>query len=69
MINTSRDKTSQLGFRNAASVSKLEERNIGDMITKSDRFSSLNFTSIVNTTNKRIGIVNNQKILLTNDTD
>jgi hypothetical protein len=69
VINTSRDKTSQLGFRNAASVSKLEERNIGDMITKSDRFSSLNFTSIVNTTNKRIGIVNNQKILLTNDTD
>ena len=69
VINTSRDKTSQLGFRSKSNVTKLEERNIGDMITKDDRFSSLSFTSLVNTTNKQVGVVNNQKVLLTNDTD
>ena len=67
VLNSSRDKTTQLGFKKKPKTMKLEERNIGDTITNHDRYSALDFSSISNTKNVQIGIVQGQKILLTQD--
>jgi len=65
ILNTNRDKISQLGFRQKPKTMKNEERNIGDTITNPDKLSALNFNAVSNTSNQRIGIVQGQKILLT----
>lgn len=69
IINDSRDKTSQLGFKTKPKVTKLEERNIGDTVTRQDRYSALDFQSVTNTKNIQIGLVHNSKVLLTTTED
>ena len=56
LLNTSRDKTSQLGFLAKSTVSVYEERNIPDMITNEESYNSLSFSSVSNTKNNMIAI-------------
>lgn len=56
ILNTSRDKTSQLGFLSKSAISVYEERNIPDMITNDESYNSLSFTSVSNTKNDVIAI-------------
>ena len=56
VLNSSRDKTSQLGFLSKSTISVYEERNIPDMITNDESYNSLSFSSVSNTKNNMIAI-------------
>ena len=63
ILNTTRDKTSQLGFRARSKIEVYEERNLTDTVTDEDSYNSLNFTSVTNTKNQSIGISQNNNII------
>jgi hypothetical protein len=62
ILNNSRDKTSQLGFRTKITQSQYEERNITDETSVNLEYSSLQFNSVYDTRNIRTGITNNNSI-------
>ena len=63
ILNTTRDKTSQLGFRSRSKIEVYEERNLTDTVTDEDSYNSLNFKSVTNTKNQAIGISQNNNII------
>jgi len=63
ILNTTRDKTSQLGFRSKSQIEVYEERNLTDVITNEDAYNNLNFQSVVNTKNQAIGISQTNNII------
>jgi len=64
ILNSNRDKVSQLGFRQQPKTMKNEERNIGDTITNPEKLSALNFNTEFNNANQKMGVVQGQKVLL-----
>ena len=56
VLNTNRDKTSQLGFRQASNATVYEERNISDQITQEKDYNSLQFNAVVDISNTLIGV-------------
>lgn len=67
ILNSSRDKTSQLGFRSSSQVEVYEERNLRDLITNEDAYNSLNFTSVTNTKKQVIGLSQGDNIVNLNN--
>ena len=69
ILNSSRDKTSQLGFLPKSSITVYEERNIPDMITNDQSHNALTFASVIDTKNKLTGITqtNTNETIILND--
>ena len=65
VLNETRHKSSQLGFRTATSITQYEERNIIDVMTDSSEYSNLKFNAVYDVSNIRVGVENQGNILLT----
>lgn len=65
VLNETRHRSSQLGFRTATTITQYEERNITDTMTESSEYSNLKFNAVYDVSNIRVGVENQGNILLT----
>ena len=66
ILNESREKTSQLGFRSRSKLNHMEERNIVDVSVVSDEIRNWTLNSIVDSRNVTIGRESHGNMILVN---
>ena len=64
ILNESRNKVSQLGFRSITRTGQYEERNILDTVTDSDEYKYIHLNNVTDIKNISIGIEDQGNIIL-----